>query len=225
MDLPLPPTGDKSEVTSSAQLRPAWFIALLALIDRTVLPRRMTVSNGWSELSLGVAEGRARLLDGAAAQDNANGAGAEVASRLADLCSPARPLKYSLAASDPQAPTGYSIAELVNAQAATLAEPRRAFEVGSDGFGFDADGWPLAMPEHAGAQALIASWRTAIWTRNWHKRSEAVLGGNMLMVATVGDRPHRWAIHSSQGGAEISAIAPEDLGRLVSRWRAHSTER
>lgn len=225
MDLPLPPTGDKSELTSSAHLRPAWFIALLTLIDRTVLPRRMTVGNGWSELSLGVAEGRARLLNVTAGHGNGGDASAEVASRLAALCTPARPLKYSLAAWEQQPPAGYSIAELVNVQAKALSDARRAFEVGTDGFGFDADGWPLAMPEHAGAQALVASWRTAIWTRNWHKRSEAVLGGDMLMVATVGDRPHRWAIHSSQGGAEISAIAPEDLGRLVSRWRAQSAER
>jgi hypothetical protein len=225
MDLPLPPTGDKSELTSSAHLRPAWFIALLALIDRTILPRRMTVSNGWSEVSLGIAEGRASLVNGSGPQGNGSGACADLAARLAALCTPAKPLKYSLAAWDAQSPAGYSIAELVNSQSTAGGASRDAFRAEADGFGFDADGWPLEMPEHVGAQALIASWRTAIWTRNWHKRSEGVLGGDMLIVATVGDRPHRWALHSSQAGAEIRAIVPEELGRLVSHWRAHAAER
>lgn len=224
MNLPLPPTGDKSELTSSAHLRPAWFITLLALIDRTVLPRRITISNGWSELSLGVAEGRARLLADAPAGGK-SGMSEDVVGRLAALCAPAKPLKYSLGAWNAASADGYTIAELVNAQTAAAAEAREAFGVGADGFSFDPDGWPLVMPQQAGAPALVASWRTAIWMRNWHKRSETELGGDMLIVATVGDRPHRWAIHSSHAGAEISAIAPEDLGRLVSRWRAQSTRK
>lgn len=228
MDLPLPVNGGDVPLAGSAQLRPAWFIALLALIDRTVLPRRIAVSNGIAELLLGVADGKVRLLSSGAAEADGTRGSAETARRLSELCTPARPLSYSLGPWTPQGASGHSIADLVNAQGDDDArgEHRRAdFHVGAEGFEFNAEGWPVSMPDHASGRALVAAWRAHLWMMTWKSRSRTVLGGEMLIVATPVKGPHRWAIHASPAGVEISAVGQEELGKLISRWRAQSVPR
>jgi hypothetical protein len=224
--MPLPLKGDPGELTTSAHLRSAWFVAMLSVIDRTALPRRIVFTNGIGELALDVVQRRMRLISGAPERGGSELSRSQAAAQLAVFCEPARPVSYGLRAIPAPRSDGYSIAELVNAQSQShaSAELPEGLQDSSrrHNFGFDQAGWPLSMPANATAKSLIAAWRANIWMQGWVQRNQNMLGGEILVVAAPAERSYRLSYLSSPGGSELKVFGSENLGQVISEWRSQS---
>lgn len=200
-----------------AASKAAQFILMLSVIDRTILPRQITFTNGRTRLTVNAADRKARL----AGDDALPNGEADLVHQMADFCLTANEIKHEVRAAKAGATaSGLTISELVNAQqsesGATFgtAMPREA-----GGFKFDERGWPLKMPEDASAKSLVSAWLVYLWMQNWLKRREEMLGDAVLMVTTEGNRSRELAFHFSPGTTDILSLGPGELGRLLAAWR------
>ena len=194
------------------------FLRVLGLIDRTVLPRRLVLSNGGSgELVLLAARQCAALEGGASAVDG--GSAEDVAAVIARFCASADGITHHV---EPlaQAPAGYGVAAIVNAQPWAGPDAR---EGAGRRFRFSAQGWPLAAPSGATFTALEAASRMARAMAGWRSRRKGLLDGPALLVAVSEDLGEEVSI-AIDGGLALTAAAPAQLGRIVSRWRNRPSE-
>jgi hypothetical protein len=188
------------------------FLKVLGLIDRTVLPRRLLLSNGISGLALIAARGCA-LLDGR----DARSAGAslpDLSAAIKRLCSGGRPVTYRVepVATALSAPAGHSAVAIVNAQESlgTVGE--------EEGYRFAPGGWPLAVPAKASFAALDAAARIAEAMARW----EGLDADGPALILAVGDGAPAPLSVSLQGGLTITTTPPAHLGQIISRWRSRS---
>lgn len=198
-----------------AASKAAQFILMLSVIDRTILPRRVTFTNGRSRLTLIAADRKVRLADDGESAD----AKTDLTTQMVDFCLKANALKHEVCAAKSGA-GGLTISELVNAQqfeSSATAESPMPRETG--GFKFDERGWPLKMPEDASAKSLVSAWLVYLWMQNWLKRREEMLGDAVLMVTTEGNRSRELAFHFSSTMTDIMSLRPGELGRLFAAWR------
>jgi hypothetical protein len=193
-----------------AASKAAQFILMLSVIDRTILPRRITFTNGRSRLDLLAADRKASFTD--------DGEGTDVTARMVAFCLEATALKHEVRAVKGGA-VGQTISELVNAQPIPGANGQNAIPRDLGGFKFDERGWPLRMPEDAGAKALVSAWLVYLWMQNWLKRREEMLGDAVLMVTTEGTRSRELAFHFSPKTTDMMSLGPGELGRLLAAWR------
>jgi hypothetical protein len=199
-----------------AASKAAQFILMLSVIDRTVLPRRITFANGRGTLVLAVAERRVQVESGAELS------AAALVARMAGFCMEAHALRHEVRApGSAEMPAGFTIGELVNAQqgaASGGAEPG-VISVARPGFTFDDRGWPVKIPEHASAKSVVSAWLVHLWMQSWLKRREALLGGSVLMTTTTGTRSRELAFRFSSRATELATLGSGELGRLLAAWR------
>jgi hypothetical protein len=198
-----------------AASKAAQFILMLSVIDRTILPRRITFTNSRSRLTIIAADRKARLADA----DELGDSQTDLTSQMVDFCLKASALKHAVRSAKPGA-AGVTISELVNAQrigSGATAESSIPRETG--GFKFDERGWPLTMPEDASAKSLVSAWLVHLWMQSWLKRREEMFGDTVLMVTTEGNRSRELAFHFSPRTTDIMSLGPGELGRLLAAWR------
>jgi hypothetical protein len=199
-----------------AASKAAQFILMLSVIDRTVLPRRITFANGRGTFVLAVADRRAQVDSGVELS------AAALVARMAGFCMDAHALRHEVRAPDGVAmPAGFTIGELVNAQQAVAsigAEPG-AISAARPGFTFDERGWPVKVPEETSAKSVVSAWLVHLWMQSWLKRREALLGGSVLMTTTTGTRSRELAFRFSPRATELMTLGSGELGRLLAAWR------
>ena len=198
-----------------AASKAAQFILMLSVIDRTVLPRRITFANGRGTFVLAVADRRAQVDSGAELS------AAALVARMAGFCMDAHALRHEVRAPEATViPAGFTIGELVNAQpvASIGAEPG-AISAARPGFTFDERGWPVKIPEETSAKSVVSAWLVHLWMQSWLKRREALLGGSVLMTTTTGTRSRELAFRFSPRATELMTLGSGELGRLLAAWR------
>ena len=188
------------------------FLKVLGLIDRTVLPRRLLLSNGMSGLALIAARGCA-LLDG---RDARSGGASlpELSAAIVRLCTAGQAVTYRVepVATVPSLPSGYSAAAIVNAQDTSAV----AVVGEGEGYRFTPGGWPLAAPAKASFAALDAAARIAGALARWDGLDA---DGPALILAVAEAAPAPLSV-SLEGGLTITATPPAHLGQIISRWRS-----
>lgn len=199
-----------------AASKAAQFILMLSVIDRTILPRRITFTNGHGRLGMIVADRKAQLVE----EDVAESSAAELTGRMVNFCLEASVLKHEVRAAKPRIAAGLTISELVNVQPTPeLSAAQSGLPGETGGFKFDERGWPLKMPDDAGARSLVSAWLVYLWMQSWLKRREAMFGDAVLMVTTEGSRSRELAFHFSPKTTDLLSLGPGDLGRLLAAWR------
>jgi len=188
------------------------FLKVLGLIDRTVLPRRLLLSNGITGLVLIAARGCA-LLDGRDARSSGASL-TDLSAAIVRLCSGGRPVTYRVEPVAPasSAPAGHSAVAIVNAQAPSAAVGEE------DGYRFTPGGWPMAAPEKASFAALDAAARIAEAMARW----EGLDAEGPALILAVGDGAPVPLSVTLQGGLTITTTPPAHLGQIISRWRNRS---
>jgi len=189
------------------------FLKVLGLIDRTVLPRRLLLSNGVAGLALIAARGCA-LLDRRDARSSGSSL-ADLSAAIIRLCAAGRPVTYRVepVAAAPSAPAGHSAVAIVNAQEPSA--PSAAVGEG-EGFRFAPGGWPIAAPAKACFAALDAAARIAEAMARW----EGLDADGPALILVVGDGAPAPLSVSLQGGLTITTTPPAHLGQIISRWRS-----
>jgi hypothetical protein len=188
------------------------FLKALGLIDRTVLPRRLLLSNSVTGLALIAARGCA-LLDRRDARSSGSSL-TDLSAAIIRLSAAGRPVTYRVepVAAASSAPAGHSAVAIVNAQGASGA-------VGEEeGYRFAPGGWPLAAPAKASFAALDAAARIAEAMARW----EGLDADGPALILAVGDGAPAPLSVSLQGGLTITTTPPAHLGQIISRWRNRS---
>src|SRR5689334_15680076 len=162
-----PPTGGRAET----------FLEVLRLIHRSVLPRRIFLSNGGARLTLQAERARA-VLDGAPADGSPADMLGSVADAIGQFCSAGREMTHRVERAS-QVPAGYSPVAIVNAQTAI------AVSVAGRQYRFADDGWPLATPADASFTSLEAATKIAWAMLRWRRASGGLLQGSALIVAAA----------------------------------------
>jgi hypothetical protein len=201
-----------------AASKAAQLILMLSLIDRTLLPRQITFTNGRGHLILTVSDRKAQVAEGSGTS------AAELITRMAGFCMSATALRHEVRAAKAPLMGGFTIAELINAQDGASSTARSGAPAGAEGFTFDERGWPLRMPDDTGAKSLVSAWLVHLWMQNWLKRREDVLGDTVLMTTTAGTRSRELAFRFSPKATEIMTFGPSDLGHLLAAWRMAPTQ-
>ena len=202
-----------------AASKAAQFILMLSVIDRTILPRRITFANGRGHLRLLACDRKAHSSEAG----QPAGSGVDLVLRMVRFCLEAHVLRYEVQAARPAAGAGFTISELVNLQRAPARTAGIPAEVA--GFTFDEQGWPLVMPEGNSARSLVSAWLVYLWMQNWLKQREETLGDSVLLVTTEGRRSRELAFRFSPKSTEtaksteIMSFVPGELGRLLAAWR------
>lgn len=202
----------------------ASFIMILSIIDRTVLPRKITFSNEVSSLKLAVTERRARLLNQSRHNEDSVDGSADLVQQLASICRRG-PVRYAIRSLNSSSAHGYSIAQLINSQ--YLARPCHAFDDAfvhtiSDRYSFDQMGWPIAMPSNASAGALENAWRSNLRARRGLESARKACGSKVLMIMISPDASAKIAVHASPTRIDLLQLNAADTGRLISTWKTYS---
>ena len=191
------------------------FFKVLSLIDRTVLPRRLTLTNGASSLVLTVARQCASLTD--TGMDTPSGSLEGVAAAIVHLCAGGRPISHRLEPSSRRGsePAGFPAIAIVHAQAGHVS-PDEAGKTRH--YLFAKTGWPLALPANASFTAFRAAARIAWTISRWEDRHGGKLSPPMLILAVSEEISEGLSV-SVEGGLTVTTTPPAQLGHLVSRWR------
>lgn len=190
-----PPPGGRAET----------FLRVLGLIHRSVLPRRILLSNGEARLALQVERARA-ALDGVPAD-----APGGVAAAIVQFCSAGQQMTHRVERAS-QVPAGYSAIAILNAQSADAAS-----DAGRH-YRFAEDGWPLATPADASFASLEAAARITWAMLRWRRASGGLLQAPALIVAVAEGLPEDVSVIVGDGLA-VTVTRPTQLGQVVSRWR------
>jgi hypothetical protein len=189
------------------------YLQVLSLIDRTILPRRLLLTNGSLRLVLTAARQRAWLEDEGGGQIIAV---ERLAAAIARLCTAGRPIacRMEAAVSAPSPDAGFAPVAIVNAQ------ERPELHDGPDRkqYRFTASGWPVAAPPAATFASLAAAARIAWTLSGWKAKSSGRLEPPMLLLAISEGFPETLSV-SVEGGVAVTSTPPAHLGRLVSGWR------
>lgn len=202
----------------------ASFIVVLSVIDRTILPRSITFSNGATSLKLAVAERKARLLDHSRHVEGSADGCAYLMRQLTSLCRRA-PIRHTIRSMNRTNADGYRIAQLVNSQypAPLSSTFDNAFaHMVSNRFSFDQKGWPVAMPADAPAGALDYAWRSNLQMRRWLENARKACGSNVLMITTSRENLAKIAVHASPTHTDLLPVNTTEMGQLISAWKASS---
>jgi hypothetical protein len=205
---------------SSSGVDAQTFLKVLSLIDRTILPRRLLLTNGSARLALVVARQRASLAD---AKGGIRQCTEEtLASMITRLCIAGAQMAYRLEPISPAPPAdaGFAAMTLVNAQDMSEA-PDDSLDVNH--YRFSKTGWPLAAPAQASVASLEAAARLAWAMAGWQGRHGDKLKSQTLILAISEALPHDLSV-SVAGDVTITSTPPAMLGRLVSRWRNRSSD-
>jgi hypothetical protein len=187
------------------------FLAILGLIERTILPRRLLLFNGVADLVLLAARQRASL--GGRPSEAKLPSLESTAAAIADFCVAGQPITCR-PESVARAPTGYSAVEILNAQGQAGAQ-------GSDGgsrhYHFADDGWPLSAPSDALFASVAAAARIARAMRGWRALSGEPEAPT-LIVATSDTLTEDVSVSIGET-LTVATAPPAQLGQIVSRWR------
>jgi hypothetical protein len=195
-----PPPGGRAEA----------FLSVLRLIHRTVLPRRIVLSNGEARLMLQAERSRA-VLEGAPADGAPADMSGRVAAAIGQFCSAGHQMTHRVERAS-QVPAGFSPIAIVNAQSAGgVSDAGRQYR-------FADDGWPLATPADASFASLEAATRIAWAMLRWRRASGGLLQAPALIVATAEGLPEDVSVTVGDGLA-ITVTRATRLGQAVSRWR------
>jgi len=202
----------------------AKFIAILKIIDRSILPRDITFYCNDKWVSTLVTQGRVVSCRSNFANEDNETTTSILTSFVRLFASANEKIRFSLKAADVGGASerGRTVAEIVNAQqrdeSSEKADAGRAV-LGSGEFQFDNQHWPIAMPDRSGSAALHAAWQASLWTREWSLRNRLILGDAVLMISTSDARPKQIAIRSSSGKTLVGSPDSKELGHVVSAWR------
>jgi hypothetical protein len=193
------------------------FFKVLGLIDRTIIPRRLVLSNGAADLALLVARQRA-VLDGAHSDGRSNSLEITAAA-IARFCAAERHVEHQLEPI-PRAPAGYSAIAIVNAQDGTRLGENAD---GARHYRFAKDGWPLAAPSDANLTSLATAMQLAQAMRGWRGSVVEQLKTPTLLVAISEELVEDVSI-SAGDSLTVATTPPAQLGRIISRWRNRSND-
>jgi hypothetical protein len=196
-----PPPGGRAET----------FLKVLRLIHRSVLPRRIVLSNGEARLMLQAERARA-VLDGAPADGSPADMSGRVAAAIGQFCAAGGQVTHRVERAS-QVPVGYSPIAIVNAQSTSSG----ASDAGRQ-YRFADDGWPLGTPADASFASLEAATRIAWAMLRWRRASGGLLQAPALIVATAEGLPEDVSVTVGDGLA-ITVTRAARLGQAVSRWR------
>jgi hypothetical protein len=185
------------------------FLKILGLIHRSILPRRIVLSNGAARLVLQVERARA-VLDGASS-DRGVEASAGIAAAMGQFCSAGQHMTHRVEQGS-RMPVGFSSIAIVNAQRrdAPSNEGRH--------YHFADDGWPLTTPADASFTSLEAAARIAWAMLRWRNASGGLLQAPALIVAVSEDLPADVSVTVGEALA-VTVTQPAQLGQIVSHWR------
>jgi hypothetical protein len=189
------------------------FLRVLNLIDRTILPRRIVISNGVSELVLHVA--RRRWLATPAVAD-------VQARKLMEFCAMSKAISHRIEAL-PKADPGSGLAAADLAEAALRTSPS-APTADSEAYAFSSEGWPVAKPSSASPETLLKAWMLADALTHWHARHQSALSSPALLVAVAPDSHGEMTIELGCG-LTASATAAQGLGQLIARLRSRDRDK
>ena len=194
----------------SPRLEAQNFLRVLGLIDRTILPRRVFLTNGRANLVLIVARSGASL-------DNPRSAGQSLeglTKAITRFCASGRPVSYRLEPAS-RAPSGHAAIAIVNAQ--DLAERPGENRIVRQ-YSFTKNGWPLATPPRASFASLMGAAHIARAMASWDARN-----GNSAeptLILAISDGLTEDMSVSLDDRLTITTTPPAQLGRIVSRWRS-----
>jgi hypothetical protein len=185
------------------------FMKVLELINRTILPRRLSLSNGTTWLVLIAARQQAWM------ESAGTHSAADVAKAITNLCAPGDPVRWGIEAleTEPKG-QGHSAIAIVNAQAGTALT---LDGVVAD-YRFRDDGWPLVAPTGATFASLNAASRIAAAMSRWTPEAK---GEGTTLFALAEGLPQAVSV-AIDGGPAIISTPPGQLGQIVSRWRGKS---
>lgn len=189
------------------------FLRVLSLIDRTILARRVFLSNGSAKLVLVIARQAASLE--IPRPDGPFHALESMAAAITGFCTAGRAITYRMEPAS-HAPAGHAAIAIVNAQdpAAGGTQPR-----GAPRYCFGKDGWPLEAPPQASFAALEAAALIARTMASWQGFHPQ--GAGPALVVAVADGLAQEMSVCVEGGFTLTTTPPAQLGQIVSRWRHH----
>jgi hypothetical protein len=191
------------------------FLRLLAVIDRTILPRKILIANGQDSLTLTVARQRAfipRQGQMSSAWDLQS-----LALAVADICRPPQPIDIRIEASPSSAEDaiGFTAIEIVNGQ---TPEASPAEGVHLQDYRFTPDGWPVAAPSGGSLAALAAAARFTTAISDWQTRHQGRLQTPMLILAVSPEAASDLSVSVGKD-VVVARAGSAQLGRVVSEWR------
>lgn len=203
------------ETVSQASLDAQNFLGVLGLIDRTVLARRLLLSNGSARLVMIASRRHAALPNGSSGAQEASAQ--NLVNAIARLCTAGRPVTYRVepAASDLSPATGFAAVAIVNAQDRPEA---RDDDINIHHYRFSKSGWPIAAPAKGSYASLQKAARIAWSLLNWQRQHEKALNSRTMILAVSDSLPHGISISVSETLTFVSTPSAR-LGQLVSLWR------
>jgi hypothetical protein len=188
------------------------FMHILSVIDRTVLPRKITFSTSSQQLTLGVFSRRARFLS----EDVEPPA---FASRFSVLCSTGEPIRKEIRYWDAVRTSGkdLTVSGIVNAQNLKHFETadQETHLLPQADFSFTSEGWPINMPPAANFSCLETAWKAAIELNQWRTHSGNHFASPLLLLAVSHSPPPREILISAGNGNYVSIVHSSRLGHFL----------
>jgi hypothetical protein len=194
--LPTPPR-DKAAV---------YLMDILAVIDRTILPRQVTFSTDRDEVILAVRSRRAQFLN-----EDIQAIG--FIKRIAAFCNSGGGMSKKIARLENTniLRRGLKISDIVNAQ---NHEPLEAELLRGADFDFTSGGWPKRMPENASFSSLEIAWQVASGFEEWRRRFDSGLAAPLRFVAISGSKLTRGVTIATGSQSAVSSVELRELGRF-----------
>ena len=192
------------------------FLKILAVIDRTILPRKVLITNGSNSLTLTVSRRRASISDRAERTPLEHLQG--LTSAIVAIAQHAQPIGIRFEAL-PQMPgktPGFNAIEIVNAQG---SDSRHGELIDLQNYQFTSSGWPLIAPPTTSVAMLTVAARFALAVSNWQRRHLDEVKSPMLILAVS---PTATPDISVSVGRDVvvARAGLAQLGQVISKWQS-----
>jgi hypothetical protein len=192
------------------------FLKILAVVDRTILSRRVHITAGSNRLILTVARRRASMVD----QGKLGSAESRqrLAAAIVGIARGSGPIAIRVEASPtPPADTeGFTAVEIVNGQ---MPHPVQGDRIELQNYQFTSEGWPLAAPPEASLATVAAVAGFALVISKWQGRHLGEVKPPMLMLAISQAASPDLSV--SVGDDVVVALTGlAQLGQVVSKWQS-----
>ncbi|NJM33722.1 MAG: hypothetical protein HC850_02320 [Rhodomicrobium sp.] len=195
------------------------FLGVLGLIDRTVLARRLLLSNGAARLVLIAARRCAALPDGA--PDSQGASAQSLMNAIGRLCAAGRPVTYRVEpAAEPSPGKAFPAIAIVNAQDRPEA---REDDADFHHYRFFTNGWPIAAPMQGSFSSLEKAAKIAWSLLSWQSQQEKTLNSRTMILAISDSLPYDISITVNET-LTFASTPSARLGQLVSLWRNRPSE-
>lgn len=192
------------------------FLKILGVIDRTILPRKVTIANGPASLPLIVSRRRAFSVEWRAAA--AESLVQSLASAIAGVARGDAPVAIRVEATSapPTDRAGFTAIEIVNGQTdGPVAEGGIDFH----SYRFDRTGWPVSTAPESSFAMLTAAARFASDMSGWQWRHQDKVASPMLILAVSPTAAPDLSV-SIGNDVVVARAGLAQLGQAVSKWQS-----